>query len=209
LTTKEYYNDVFKEILYIFINNGYHSAYINKVKDNVINNINKPKPTNPKQIYWRLPYKQKMENENKKVVRTLNNYLSDKAQIRIAYNVTKTQNFFSNKDKVPDSVKSHLVYQYTCDQCSGAIYTGETIRHLETRCNEHLTGRPVPTEVTQHGHPLKRENFKIICQTRLTKIGEALTYNNTTANKRINKYRPPFVLKIFNFQSNFSLTLDS
>ena len=71
----------------------------------------------------------------------------DKAQIRLANQTTKTSSFFPNKDKVTDNAKSSLVYQYKCSRCGGC-YTGETIRHLSTRMNEHLTGRPMPTEVT-------------------------------------------------------------
>ena len=44
---------------------------------------------------------------------------------------------FSPKDFVPDSLKSRVVYQFTCASC-GARYIGETNRHFNTRVNEHL-----------------------------------------------------------------------
>ena len=44
---------------------------------------------------------------------------------------------FSPKEFVPDSVKSHVVYQFTCASC-GVRYIGETNRHFNTRANEHL-----------------------------------------------------------------------
>ena len=44
---------------------------------------------------------------------------------------------FSPKDFIPDSLKSRVVYQFTCASC-GARYIGETNRHFNTRVNEHL-----------------------------------------------------------------------
>ena len=44
---------------------------------------------------------------------------------------------FSPKDFVPDSLKSCVVYQFTCASCA-ARYIGETNRHFNTRVNEHL-----------------------------------------------------------------------
>ena len=50
---------------------------------------------------------------------------------------TKLSTMFSPKDFVPDSLKSHVVYQFTCASC-GALYIGETNGHFNTRVNEHL-----------------------------------------------------------------------
>ena len=44
---------------------------------------------------------------------------------------------FSPKDFIPESLKSRVVYQFTCASC-GARYIGETNRHFHTRVNEHL-----------------------------------------------------------------------
>ena len=44
---------------------------------------------------------------------------------------------FSPKDFIPESLKSRVVYQFTCASC-GACYIGETNRHFHTRVNEHL-----------------------------------------------------------------------
>ena len=45
--------------------------------------------------------------------------------------------WFSPKDFIPESLKSRVVYQFTCASC-GARYIGETNRHFHTRVNEHL-----------------------------------------------------------------------
>ena len=39
---------------------------------------------------------------------------------------------FSPKDFIPDSLKSLVVYQFTCASC-GVRYIGETNRHFNTR----------------------------------------------------------------------------
>ena len=44
---------------------------------------------------------------------------------------------FSPKDFILDSLKSRVVYQFTCASC-GARYIGETNRHFNPRVNEHL-----------------------------------------------------------------------
>ena len=43
---------------------------------------------------------------------------------------------FSPKDFVPDSLKSRVVYQFTCASC-GARYIDKINRHFNTRVNEH------------------------------------------------------------------------
>ena len=57
---------------------------------------------------------------------------------------TKLSTMFSPKDFVPDSLKSHVVYQFTCASC-GALCIGETNRHFNTRVNEHLFRDKNPT----------------------------------------------------------------
>ena len=45
--------------------------------------------------------------------------------------------FFNFKDRVPDSLRSSLVYKFTCDRCQ-SVYVGKTSRHLAVRISEHL-----------------------------------------------------------------------
>ena len=44
---------------------------------------------------------------------------------------------FSTKDSISESLKSNVVYKFTCDACK-ASYIGETTRHISTRISEHL-----------------------------------------------------------------------
>ena len=61
------------------------------------------------------------------------------------------QCFFRFKDDIPISVRSNIVYQYTCRICN-STYIGEKIRHFKTRVAEHrgLSSRT--------GFPLKSAN---------------------------------------------------
>ena len=47
------------------------------------------------------------------------------------------QSFLGFKDKVPNNLRSHLLYKYTCNSCK-AIYIGKTRRHYLVRVFEHL-----------------------------------------------------------------------
>jgi len=95
-----------------------------------------------------------------------------------------------------DSLRSKVVYQFTCVRCGG-VYTGETIRHFSTRMTEHLQGRPCTTEVTSHEHRATEDQFSIALRTAHTKIGEAITYNQVEPHKRLNANRPGYRLKLF------------
>ncbi|CAF0799558.1 unnamed protein product [Didymodactylos carnosus] len=59
--------------------------------------------------------------------------------VRIVYDTkARVGDGFSTKDKVPDCLKSGLVYEATCPTC-GDNYIGKTCRHLKTRVHEHLS----------------------------------------------------------------------
>ena len=91
------------------------------------------------------------------------------------------------KDRIPDLLKSNVVYKYECAQCD-ASYVGETTRHLRTRVAEHKgvsarTGKPVNrshSNILEHamitGHIILDQNFKIITTTQsdVLKISESI-----------------------------------
>ena len=77
------------------------------------------------------------------------------------------------KDRIPDTVRSNIVYCYKCGMCDSK-YIGETSRHYTTRVAEHMgvsprTGVPmakVNSNIYGHfletGHQIKKENFTIL-----------------------------------------------
>ena len=82
--------------------------------------------------------------------------------------------FFKIKDKIPEDVRSCVVYEYQCLSCN-ARYVGSTIRSFRSRRAEHFgksvhTGRPLTkpsfSGIRLHAetcdHPLVEQNFKIL-----------------------------------------------
>ena len=50
--------------------------------------------------------------------------------------LTRISNFFQFKDKMPYSLRSSVVYKFSCGRCN-ATYYGETCLHLSIRVGEH------------------------------------------------------------------------
>ena len=82
--------------------------------------------------------------------------------------------FFRIKDKIPEDLRSSIVYQYKCDSCS-ASYVGKSIRHKIARVREHRglsprTGNPLAkppySAILEHreatNHQIQKENFSVL-----------------------------------------------
>ena len=173
-------HEEFKKIADILSNNGYKLPLIQKQVKHFLNSIfNEKSPsisTALKQsIYFKIPFH---GNESFHIRRQLNNIFKQYyPQIKINVVFTsnfKIKSFFSFKDKIPDCVRSSLVYKYTCGGCN-ATYIGKTSRHLSTRISEHL-GQSYRTGINLSNPPfsairehtsnstcnIERENFNII-----------------------------------------------
>ena len=87
---------------------------------------------------------------------------------------TRLGNFFRFKDKVPFTLRSNVVYKFSCGRCN-ATYYGETCRHVNIRVGEHsgvspLTGKKSKakktTAIKDHmlfcDHVVSLEDFKIL-----------------------------------------------
>ena len=70
---------------------------------------------------------------------------------------------FSPKDFIPDSLKSCVVYQFTCASC-GVRYIGETNRHFNTHVNEHLF-RYKNSHIFKHTLNLAHSSVKLTMET--------------------------------------------
>ena len=94
----------------------------------------------------------------------------------ILTNSFKISNFFTYKDRVPDSVTSNLVYEFCCPDC-GSRYIGCSTRAFKVRVMEHMgrshrTGtllqKPPFSAIRDHSHkfdhPFNINNFKIIAR---------------------------------------------
>ena len=82
-------------------------------------------------------------------------------KLQIIFNSnSRIRNFFTFKDKIPLSVRSHILYRYTCDGCN-AVYIGKTRRHYLVRVFEHL-GTSLLTHKKYTYNPLNINNTAIL-----------------------------------------------
>ena len=91
-----------------------------------------------KDITISLPFlgKQSLKTRTE-LVKLVNRYYPY-CKLRVIFNSNnRLRNFFSFKDKVPLSVRSLVLYRFTCNSCN-AVYIGKTRRHYMVRIFEHL-----------------------------------------------------------------------
>ena len=88
--------------------------------------------------YFKLPYIGNLSHQIKnKLSKLCKEFCKETFNIKLVCNSFKIKNYFSNKDPIPDDLKSFLVYKFTCARCSSS-YIGETCRHFKTRIEEHF-----------------------------------------------------------------------
>ena len=92
-------------------------------------------------VYIKVPYLSKegellLSNCIKKLKRSL----KENTNLKVSYNTKKLSMFVSTKDKTPDNLKSHCIYEFRCPACS-KCYIGKTDRNFESRLVEHGTPR--------------------------------------------------------------------
>lgn len=167
-----------------FLKNLFPITLINKTFANTISKlyaIDTPKLTVPKKLlYFKLPYLG--EHLSKIFKRKLLNFIAEnypQIDLRIIFhNQNCIQNYFKFKDRLPLSLVSSLVYQYTCRECSAA-YIGETRKQMKVRTSQHKgisyrtdrdISEPLHSKIRDHAnnfnHPLRNENFKLLSKSK-------------------------------------------
>ena len=167
--------------------------YLDKTRENKINENVKL----TKQSYFKLPYIGDYSVEtNKKIIELCQKFCKT-TEIKISYSMTKIGDYFSIKSRIPEYLKSFVVYHFVCASCN-ASYVGETTRYFGTRVEEHLHKSVGASNVFKHlqQNPDCRSKcdetcFKIIdsARTKFTlKVKEALhiQWLKPTINKQIN-----------------------
>ena len=144
-------------------------------------------------LYASIPYSSKANNRNiHKDVQDIVTKFFPQIDLKIIFRNTHTiGSLFRFKDSIPSSVRSNIVYKYSCAQCA-ATYYGETSRHFCTRIAEHKglsvrTGKPVTNPLNssirdhsiQTGHELFNSNFSIVFSTNVQnlRISESIIIN--------------------------------
>ena len=134
----------FAKITNILEKNSFKKSIILKQMKSFLNNKysdNEPQVTehpSKQNIFIKLPF---FGNESfiirKRLQHLIKMYYPQVKLNLIFTNDFKIANFFKFKDRIPDPLRSSVVYKYTCNRCN-SIYVGMTSRHLSTRIAEHL-----------------------------------------------------------------------
>ena len=88
--------------------------------------------------YFKLPYignlSHHMKNKLSKLWKELG---KENFNIKLVFTSFKFKKYFSDKDTIPDDMKSFLVCKFACASCSSSCI-GKTFCHFETRIEEHI-----------------------------------------------------------------------
>ena len=117
---------------------------INRIKKFYLRKTNEPSVTSSNRnetttnrTYFKLPYIGTYSSITQKKLRNIIHSYCNNTDIKLVFSAFKISKLLSSKDKVPNSLKSHVIYLLKCAGCK-ACYIGETNRHLQTRIHEHL-----------------------------------------------------------------------
>ena len=88
-------------------------------------------------IWLRIPFLGKQgEFLVKKLLRKIQRNLTQSVKFIVIYDTKKISYFLPKKDKIPNTSRSNLVYEFTCPGCNSS-YIVKTERNLATRLSEH------------------------------------------------------------------------
>ena len=182
------FHDEIKFLTKFFNDNLFPVILLNKAIKKFLNKIyltnENTTLTVPKQkLFIKLPYygyiTEKITSDLSKLLTRLFPQLNINF---ICTNSSSIQSFFRHKERLPDSLCSSIIYKFECLSCN-ALYLGSTRRQLSCRVGEHRgisirTNRPLSSPpfsaIREHsqniGHPIQKQNFKIIATTNNTDL---------------------------------------
>ena len=98
--------------------------------------------------------------------------------MKLVFNSFKVKNYFSYKDPIPNSLKSFLVYKFTCATCSSSDI-GETCCHFKTRIKEHIK-KDNKSHIFNHLHSTARcfASHNSLCFKRTDKANSKFDLKN-------------------------------
>ena len=138
----------FEYIKGCLIKNGFPTSIINKCTKEIINKFRdkstlvQPDTINVSKLklFLKLPFLGSDSIELKRNVLNLVSEYSKALDLRIVFKSASTIGaMFPYKDKMPRTVKSHIVYKIQCEACS-VSYVGKTIQCLANRNARGLSG---------------------------------------------------------------------
>ena len=163
----------------LFVQNGYNALMVMKKISKKLESLNNPSPAistaAKKIVYCKIPFMSNNDNKNfKKGLLNLIHEYFPHVNLRLIFSNSFTVGrLFPYKDRIPVSVRSNVVYKYTCGSCQ-ATYIGESSRHYRTRVSEHCGISPrtglrltkpnsnIYKHFEEKDHEILRENFSIM-----------------------------------------------
>lgn len=129
------------EIKNILKKNAYSDFIVNKIIYTYLNHKVKDVSMERKESlevrYFKLPYIGNYSYLTKSKINKIIKRYCKSCSVKIIFTSFKIGSMFSSKDKIPNHIKSNVVYQFTCASCN-ASYIGETTRRFGQRIEEHL-----------------------------------------------------------------------
>ena len=134
--------------------NTYPPHLIDKQVKNYLKKVNSSSDEekgdkNKNASYFKLPYIGTYSKLVQNRINQLCSRLCKDSNIKLVFTSKKISSFFSTKDRLPNALRSNVVYKFTC-ACCNASYVGETTRHFDVRVHEHLYKRSQPSSVYKH-----------------------------------------------------------
>ena len=117
------------------------NAYPSFVVDKEINNVHIQTNLSINDntwVYSKLPYTGRYSGYTQNKITHLCKKLCKSIKIKFAFSSPNVCSYFSTKGKMPNTLRSSVVYKFKCANCN-VSYVGETYRHFNVRIKEHLT----------------------------------------------------------------------
>ena len=122
------------------MNNGYPKKVIEFQIRKFLNQMFSPKEKQEEKktnIYLKLPYYGTYSETIKKDLNKILNPIFPNHNFRFIFiNNFTVSSLFPFKDRVPDELRTRVIYKYLCGSCDKSYY-GETSRNFRTRMFEH------------------------------------------------------------------------
>ena len=180
------YESIHRELNYVkeyLFNNGFPINFVDtwfgKTLSKLINPGKIIRPTVPrKSVILSMPFLGSHSFNIRYKVKKLLQEFYPQVSLKVIFNSRKcVGSLFKFKDRIPDDLRSSVVYMYKCDSCN-ASYVGKSERHFSTRREEHFgrsvrTGsylaKPSHSAIREHchfeNHAMKKENFSVLANT--------------------------------------------
>ena len=175
----ENFHKEISELKEIFKKNGYPSDFIDFCIKKFLNKLYTKKQVyltaEKKKLLIVLPFLGSLSFKiRKRLSSCLKKHLPHCELITVFRSKNRFSKLFQFKDRIPDFLRSNLIYKFSCS-CCNATYYGETERHLFVRASEHLGITPLTQKrvkcpkksaIVEHilmtGHQSSYDNFSII-----------------------------------------------